>query len=182
MDPSYDSVSQGDLPNSTIDRQQQHEDVDAVTLGADTNVVPQDEQLSRRSTNLSTASQAEARTATAERMLSIKNDVIANWIYTTAKEKQWTKGSPNEGVYLKKEKGRYAQCPDGDAANPSSLRKAVETMNVRVRSLLAHYLSVLTDIERHDCQHAHHRHDLVVDRDGLRADLPWPAHSNHPWL
>jgi len=138
MDKFDHSARQGSLPSSPIDQQQQHDNGRATFFGADPTAGQsiaslEAAHLSSRATDQGRAS--DARSMTSDRLMSIRSDVIANWLYTKSREKQWTTGtSVDEGVFIKKEnRGEYAQYPPENTADPSSLRKAVIAMNVRVR-------------------------------------------------
>lgn len=65
----------------------------------------------------------------------IKADVMVNWLYQQQMERLWTAGGVDEGVVLKKSRGAYACCPADITEEPYGFFKAVETLNVRVRTI-----------------------------------------------
>lgn len=69
----------------------------------------------------------------------IKCDVMVNWLYQQQMERLWTAGGVDEGVVLKKSRGAYTCCPADITEEPYGFFKAVETLNVRVRTTFDRY-------------------------------------------
>lgn len=77
----------------------------------------------------------EYRMSQHEELNEIKCDVMVNWLYQQQMEKLWTAGGHDEGVVLKKGKGAYTCCPADIVEEPYGFFKAIETLNVRVRTV-----------------------------------------------
>jgi hypothetical protein len=73
-----------------------------------------------------------------EEVLDIKCDMMVNNLYQKQMEFLWTAGGHDEGILLKKSRGKYACCPSDLESEPVGFFKAVETLNVRVSG--NHYL------------------------------------------
>jgi hypothetical protein len=56
-------------------------------------------------------------------------EVLANWLHAKCEAKMWTTNGDNEGVFVKKSRGEYVQCPP---VIGSDLERAIFAMNVRV--------------------------------------------------
>ena len=67
-----------------------------------------------------------------EEILDIKCDMMVNNLYSQQMELLWTAGGYDEGILLKKSRGKYACCPSDLESEPVGFFKAVETLNVRV--------------------------------------------------
>lgn len=67
-----------------------------------------------------------------EEILDIKCDMMVNNLYQQQMELLWTAGGHDEGILLKKSRGKYACCPSDLESEPVGFFKAVETLNVRV--------------------------------------------------
>lgn len=66
-------------------------------------------------------------------ILDIKCDVMVNYLYQQQRERLWiTECAKDEGVVLKKSRGRYTCCPPELVENASGFMKAIENLNVRV--------------------------------------------------
>lgn len=74
------------------------------------------------------------RNSQSENINEIKCDVMVNWLYQQQMERLWTAGGHDEGVVLKRSKAQYTCCPADIIEEPYGFFKAVETLNVRVRS------------------------------------------------
>ncbi|KAH0373699.1 hypothetical protein KCU65_g253, partial [Aureobasidium melanogenum] len=66
-----------------------------------------------------------------EEILDIKCDMMVNNLYQKQMELLWTAGGHDEGILLKKSRGKYACCPSDLESEPYGFFKAVETLNVR---------------------------------------------------
>ncbi|KEQ76517.1 hypothetical protein M436DRAFT_69500 [Aureobasidium namibiae CBS 147.97] len=66
-----------------------------------------------------------------EEILDIKCDMMVNNLYQQQMELLWTAGGHDEGILLKKSRGKYACCPSDLESEPVGFFKAVETLNVR---------------------------------------------------
>jgi len=67
-------------------------------------------------------------------MNDMKCDVMANYLHQQQQERMWTAEAEDEGVVLKKSRGQYTCCPSDLADNPYGFAKAIEMLNVKVRS------------------------------------------------
>lgn len=67
-----------------------------------------------------------------EEILDIKCDMMVNNLYQKQMELLWTAGGHDEGILLKKSRGKYACCPSDLESEPFGFFKAIETLNVRV--------------------------------------------------
>lgn len=72
------------------------------------------------------------RNAASDEINEIKCDVMANWLHSQQEEMLWTNGELDEGIILKKGRGRYTCCPADLADYYDGLFTAVEALNVRV--------------------------------------------------
>ncbi|KAG9677624.1 hypothetical protein KCU95_g15013, partial [Aureobasidium melanogenum] len=66
-----------------------------------------------------------------EEILDIKCDMMVNSLYQKQMELLWTAGAHDEGILLKKSRGKYACCPSDLESEPFGFFKAIETLNVR---------------------------------------------------
>ncbi|KAH0288146.1 hypothetical protein KCU71_g15735, partial [Aureobasidium melanogenum] len=66
-----------------------------------------------------------------EEILDIKCDMMVNNLYQKQMELLWTAGAHDEGILLKKSRGKYACCPSDLESEPFGFFKAIETLNVR---------------------------------------------------
>lgn len=66
-------------------------------------------------------------------IVDLKCDVMVNHLYKKQQERIWsTPNAEDEGVVLKKSRGRYTCCPATLADGPNGFVKAIEALNVRV--------------------------------------------------
>lgn len=75
------------------------------------------------------------RNASAEEINDVKCEVMVNRLHSQQEEKQWVSGEDDEGVILKKSRGRYTCAPAELTNETSGLMEAVEAMNVRVSTV-----------------------------------------------
>lgn len=81
-------------------------------------------------------------------IVDIKCDVMVNYLHKQQQEHIWsTLQGDDEGVVLKKSRGRYTCCPATLAEHPNGFMKAVEALNVRV-SPSTPALDMFTDFVR----------------------------------
>lgn len=76
--------------------------------------------------------EGDFRNHAAAEILDIKCDMMVNNLYQQQMELLWTAGGHDEGILLKKSRGKYACCPSDLETEPIGFFKAVETLNVRV--------------------------------------------------
>lgn len=68
-----------------------------------------------------------------EEMSDTRCEIMVSWLHQQQIEKTWfDRGASDEGVVLKKMKGKYVCCPENLADEPNGFCTAVETLNVRV--------------------------------------------------
>jgi hypothetical protein len=80
-----------------------------------------------------------------EEILDIKCDMMVNNLYSQQMELLWTAGGYDEGILLKKSRGKYACCPSDLESEPVGFFKAVETLNVRVSTNLCLVLNACSN-------------------------------------
>lgn len=85
-----------------------------------------------RSLSVGAPSDSDSRSTASAAIRHIKCEVLSNWLHAKCEEKMWTSGRPGEGVFVKKAKGEYAQCPPSRSTDSSNLHRAVVALNVRV--------------------------------------------------
>lgn len=82
-------------------------------------------------------------------ILDIKCDVMVNYLYKQQQEHIWnTLQGADEGVVLKKSRGRYTCCPATLADLPNGFMKAVEALNVRVSASASRFVSFRLPVRR----------------------------------
>lgn len=62
-------------------------------------------------------------------------DTLALWLYTCQERRAWTRGLPDEGVFLKRAQGEYSMWPPNLDATANGLTSSLKTLNVKVQPL-----------------------------------------------
>lgn len=72
--------------------------------------------------------------ANGDELSATKCEVIATWLFQEQIQKLWNSGSGEEGVVVRKPDGTYTCYPPQLAESEDGFAKAVQLLNVRVRS------------------------------------------------
>lgn len=95
--------------------------------------------LYRRSDTIKTADTNNSSTEI--EMLDMRLNVICNWLHQQQLQRMWSIGEEEEGVLVRKSKGKYVCCPRDLLLCKNGLHNAIQLLNVKVRGLEASYPS-----------------------------------------
>ena len=76
------------------------------------------------------------RNSTIEEVNEIKCEVMVNWLHSQQEERLWTSGEEEEGVMLKKSRGKYTCAPADLMETTGGFFSAIQALNFRVCTLL----------------------------------------------
>lgn len=116
-------------------------------------------------------------------MSDTRCEIMVSWLHQQQIEKTWFDGrAKDQGVVIKRSKGDYVSCPENVADEPDGFRRAIELLNVRVRTHIscAALVSVivLTSIVRHYHQHSCDQDLLAGPQQAIRPFARWTTTSS----
>lgn len=116
-----------------------------------------------------------------QEITEMKCEVMVSWLHQQQLEKLWFESTAGEGVVLRKSKGVYICCPEKLAEESTGFCSAIETLNVKVRTVvMTRVVFVLTALVRDDRQDPCSQTLSFKDRQTLCSVTKWSTSSGPP--